>query len=564
VEEPFGRRRWSWDPVLALAPVLLLLLFLLTALRNPIALWSGDQGVKWLEAESLRATGFRSLEIPYPASRIDPQHLLSPAPMLFPFEREDGVQVFKYSAAFALATAWSVELLGPRGFAALPALGLVALCAALWALSRRLLGIRGLEIPLLVTCATPLGIYGVILWEHAPAWALGALALVLVVPVLDSPGQELPWRAFAAGLVLAGAFALRNEALLFGAALGAALPIRERRGRAAMVALSAGLALGLVPIVCLHNWAYHDWIGGQAAVFKEPTAVAPLASLLKRLALAQDLVFSHGEPTGWALALASAVASRVLRRRPWSGGLLAFSAACAAWAAWVSRASVGDGLLATAPWLLLAVAFPAERSAAWRAMTLIGAVTFLVALATVPNSGGAQWGPRYLMFALVPWSMLGLAAGRRLVSGWRTERLAAAAAILLLGLSVLVQQRGFGAAIEADANAGRLLEEVAAQRSSVVATDVWYVPQLLGPVFLDLEVLLLSGPPHLRTFRSVLSGAAIDEFAWLTTRRESKVSLALRRKGFRCEDLEPALPYGLHLARCRLPGSEGEPTARDR
>lgn len=561
MQELSGRWRWSWDPVLALAPVVVILLVVLAALRHPVALWSGDQGVKWLEAESLRATGFRSLEIPYPASRIDPQRLLSPAPMLFPFEREDGVKVFKYSAAFALVSATFVELLGPRGFALLPALGLIALSAALWGLARRLLRVRGVGIPLLMACATPLGIYGVILWEHTPAWALGAMALLLVVPVFEDPGAATGGRPFVAGLAIGAACALRNEALLFGVGLAAAL-VRDRRARRAVPAFAAGLVLGAVPLLAVHEWIYGDWRGGQSAIFSEAASVSPLAPVGARAALIRDLVLSESEPLLWAIALATAAAARLPRKRAVSDALLAAATVVAAWTVLKPETWGGDGLLGTAPWLLLALALPAGKGAAMRALATAGAVTLLLGLVSVPNSGGAQWGPRYLMFALLPWSVLVLAAARAALDRRRWP--ASVSALVLLLLSVWVQIRGFRSVVEADTNAARLTAAVAARPEAVVATDVWYVPQLLGPIYLNHEILLLSGAPHVATLQQVLGGAEIPEFLWVSRSTRSKVDLRLQRSGFRCADVEPSLPYGLRLDLCRTPVRSEGPSAASR
>ena len=127
-------------------------------------------------------------------------------------------------------------------------------------------------------------------------------------------------------------------------------------------------------------------------------------------------------------------------------------------------------------------------------------------LLTAPNDGGSQWGPRYLLFAYVPLSILAADVVQALVApaaavrarqrpgfaSARTTRLAVA--VLLLLAAVWAQRAAYRQLRGTKLTYGRLVDFVAASTfpDGPVVTDVWWLDQL-GAAALGGRNVLFAG-----------------------------------------------------------------------
>lgn len=94
-------------------------------LSEPATFWSVDNAVRFVQLESLRRQGYRSLAAVYPAADLDPQHEFYPIAEGFSYRR-DGRTYLSYPWLFPLVAAPLYGWLGHVGLLVVPALGALA------------------------------------------------------------------------------------------------------------------------------------------------------------------------------------------------------------------------------------------------------------------------------------------------------------------------------------------------------------------------------------------------------------------------------------------------------
>ena len=156
----------------------------------PEAVYSGDIGVKYVQARALGLHRFASMDIPYPGAFLDPADEFLPMRPPFVMFTAGTTQAI-FSPLSAVFQAVVVGLAGIRGLIMLSIVGAVA---TLWAAS--VLVPAGGRAALLVALGigSPLWFYGVSGWEHAPAVALGTAAFALSVGGRGVVRPRLPAR----------------------------------------------------------------------------------------------------------------------------------------------------------------------------------------------------------------------------------------------------------------------------------------------------------------------------------------------------------------------------------
>jgi hypothetical protein len=436
-------------------------------------------------------------------------------------------------------------------------LGTLALSTAIGAR----LGLQPLwAIPLILGLATPLGFYAIVFWEHALATMLAAAALLLAaqglpeIPDDEPAGRRAAARRLLCGLLAGLAWWFRAEAFLLGPALLAGLAWAGA-GRRALGWTAAGVGLALAPLALFNFLAYGAPMGAQvAANYGAPGAAAAL--LTSRLTIAGELLvgLSHRRVfwfAAWACAAAAALAPA--RLRPWAAAALAL---CTAGGLLTTQARDLDWSgLANAATLTLLAPLGLRASAGRPAARLLGGASLAyitAALATAPNGGGAQWGPRYLLLALPALCLLALLAARELVATGASARWLAALALgMLLVAAVGVQLRGFELLEDSYGRNQRIVRVVNARPATLVVTDATYGPQLLGPLYFVRPILFVDTTGPWPELVALLRGRGEGAFAYLTDRPREQAPDALLPLGVRCELVE-GLSFGLSLFDCAL------------
>ncbi|GEM_PF-5892065 len=406
--------------------------------------FSADAGVKYLAARSI-ARHWTDAAIPYPLARLDP-HGRFVLPLTAWLRGRDfaGYSLpFEYLTALALVAFGSLGLILPQ---------VAGTAALLWAQASLadLVGLRpNRNLVLICTAlATPVLFYSLTLWEHT--WGVG-LFLAGTALLLRSLTRTHPSRLMAtgSGLLLSASVLMRREMLIASVlvlVLSAMLGLDRRKPLAIGL---AGLAF-LLPvgaIMLLHPEPLALGLShaspGRAPISTTGHAAGRLAHL--------EWLTAGGIATG-GLVLLSALIGLIGRfRRSWllpavTLGALALALLYAG--NLLSHYSwTNDNPLAYAPLLIWALWSPLilARSrlsvALWLLMFCGAAATMLFAF----DYGGAQWGPRYLLFVFPIGIILALLCRRELLTlaaNGASRRLVTYSFAVLLALSLGLQAIG--------------------------------------------------------------------------------------------------------------------------
>jgi hypothetical protein len=318
------------------------------------------------------------------------------------------------------------ELGGYRLALLLPILGAVACAFAARSLARRI-GSTDPDLAFwVVGLASPVAIYALDLWEHAPGLAL---MLFGVVKMYDAGRAEGRVRdSLAAGLLFGAAATMRTESFVFGLVAGAvllgSLLVSTRnlkavllRGAAAVAGVGAALAANLV--------LERAVLGGSLRAGRAATAAGSSGSEFGTRAK-EAIVTTFGVNLGsdlfdW-IAIACVLAFVVLAvravQRNWPARAtrdLLFLLALPVLLRAFSKPSFAPGFLIAFPLAALGLAY------AWRdGRRRLLAIVALAALPLVWMSqyvGGAypQWGGRYVLATSILLGVIGLVAAMDLV-----------------------------------------------------------------------------------------------------------------------------------------------------
>ncbi|HEU4324010.1 MAG TPA: hypothetical protein VFS21_12750 [Roseiflexaceae bacterium] len=528
------------------------------------AFFNVDANIKWLQASALAGSGWHSDGIADPSLAIDPSGALSPFRTSFAgaffFQTGESWQG-KYSPLFAWLNSAALALFGRHGLllgTVLPALGALLVLARM----ARRMGLGYPVVPvLLLGLGTPLLFYGIVLWEHA----LGLLAaLVATDAALDLSRTPLR-RALVAGLAAGLAALLRTEYICLAPALGVVIafygaprtksrmhrrdaenaedniffslrPLRLcgktfRTQNLLAGALMVGLAL--VPLA-LFNLAQSGTLLGEhlAPELAQRGGAGGLAALVVRqLAVVERLLLPQRFATGW-LVLAPLAALSVVTVWRWRGRRAAAEAGAAALLATTTAAllwgmcdqfdspsdlvSSGGVAVLALLWGLRRERTPADRMAG-ALLGLAGLFGALV-LATLPNAGGDQWGPRYLLL-IYPLLLLPAALGiERLLAAPNTRaRRALLALALLVALgSTAVAAQSFAYARRWHQIHGTTVAAVTARPHSVLVTDSWGFPHTAALGLTDQALLGVEDAAQVRRLDGLLRAQGRDELVWVS------------------------------------------------
>jgi hypothetical protein len=189
----------------ATAAVVLFYAVLGLGMLAPQAVYSGDIGVKYVQARALADRRFTSLDISYPGEFLDPSREFFPLRPPFVMVAGGTTQAI-FPPVSAITQAASVALGGFRGLILLSVLSAAIVLVASWKIAP---AEYALPVILAVGLGGPLWFYAVSGWEHAPAVALSTAAFAWA---MRDPVSR--WTPFLAGSLLGAGATLRDEVLL--------------------------------------------------------------------------------------------------------------------------------------------------------------------------------------------------------------------------------------------------------------------------------------------------------------------------------------------------------------
>lgn len=470
----------------------------------PEAVYSGDIGLKYVQARALAASGYESLAIPYPGAGVDPSGQLFPLEPPFVFVVNGAPQSI-FSPAAAVLQAPAAAVAGIRGLTLISVLsGACVLLAAMALVGRE----DRTALAFVLGLGSPLWFYAVNGWEHAPAVACTTVAFAVALRG-RGPGLAM----LAGGLVGAGS-TLRDEAFLLLPGLLVVLWWRER----SLIRLLAACAAASLPLLAaaLIDIAWFD----RPAAAHLRHAVHMVQSAL-RLTSEPNLEIPSLEPftlrdryeavvNYWlfgatanpliltlAIGVTGAVAAHIRYRWSLPAAIVVAAVSVAALIDTIDVVLAPRwlaGLLHLAPYTIFAVLPGPGGGAPWPRLVLVTTVSYLViAFAGVDTSGGKSLGPR-LLLPVIP--LLATAAIVQIraytrghsvvqrVTGW-----------MGIGLCALALALHLGGAMRAyyvrNAEDGAAVLIARAAREPILVADDPFTAQLFLPLYYQ-KILLLA------------------------------------------------------------------------
>lgn len=538
-------RRAAEKPAVILAAFALFYTVLGLWVLAPEAVYSGDIGVKYVQARAMAAHSLSSMDIPYPGDFLDPAREFFPMRPPFILSTAATTQAI-FSPVSAVLQAIPVALLGVRGLILLSIMGAVV---TLWAAVRLAPPGAAAAVLIAIGIGSPLWFYAVSGWEHAPAVAFGTAAFTVAARGRGTRAAAI------AGLLLGGGAVLRDEVVLLLPGIAAVLWWRSRSARP--VAVMAGAVL--VPLMMAATVEV-GWFHRPAAAHlrhavhlvqrathlsdapnPDVPVLTPFTMRDRYETVVQYWLLGYGN--NWLIALcASGLAAAVVMQ--WNGkplALLAWLVVMAGFAAIdlyevVTAPKWLAGLLRVSPYLVFALLPLPSRPAApeWlRPAILFTAAAYLViAFAGVDTSGGKSLGPR-LLLPLLP--LLAVSAiigiGAYLRAPAVLDRAIGSIGVLLVGMAVTIHALGCVPAYYArnrdDANA---LQSVAETGQRLIVADDEFTAQLLLPLYYRRILLLADTPELSRRLGARLAEERLASLLVVTRWSDTPVDLSPFRK----------------------------------
>jgi len=442
-------RRTDGAGTVALAFLALMLAYACCSfLNDPRGTLGTDTGGKLATLAEMDRTHSVDPDIGYWAEDHDPEGRLHP---LWYTSHVGGRWVNVTTLPMVLAASPLYDVGGPRAVLLLPMLGAAFSALAARALSRRIAGGDGWWAFWVVGLASPIAVYALDFWEHAPGVAFILWGVVFMYDLMDG---RAGWRgALAAGALFGAAATMRTEALVYAAiAVGVAGVVLihrtvARREHTWVRNFQCGLAwLSGIGGVLVANELLERAVLGNAIRAGRAAGTASMAGDATSLRMQEAMTTALGVNrydmhTSWlvgglAVALVAYAAWQFAApgRAGLRAGAIALGAACVVYFACIAGGlDFIPGLLSASPLAAagIAVGWSVRR---WR---VVGAVALLAVpvVWAFQFSGGAgpQWGGRYV---LVTSTLLVVGAAMVMPSMPKAGRLA------LVALAVLVTASG--------------------------------------------------------------------------------------------------------------------------
>jgi hypothetical protein len=479
------------------------------AVLSPEAVYSGDIGVKFVQARALVSHRFASLDLPYPGAFLDGAREFFPMRPPFVIEAGGETQTI-YTPASTVLEAIGVGLAGIRGLIAITVLaGALALYSA-WKIAPREDGVLVLAA---LGLGGPLWFYSVSGWEHAPAVALGAAAFACALRGAEPGGPAV------AGLLLGMGATLRDEMLLLFPGLLLFVWLRSRALKPLVLA-TAFLIAPLLLAAAMDVWWFHRPAAAHlrhaVGLLRRPFSITADAAELPTLrpmtlrqryeAVIQYWLFGYGNDRWIVIFVAGlAVALTIRWRLRTSAGMLVWLAGILVLAAidlheLVTAPKWLAGLQRVSPYFVFGL-FPLPPGVARRGW-LHGAIlcTFAAYLVLTfigaDTNGGKSLGPRLLLpvFPLLAVSSVGRI--RDYVTAARiTDRMLGWAGGALLAASIAMHLLGtIPAYVKRNHDDSGAFKTAAASGERIVVADDPFTAQLLFPLYFRRVILLADSP----------------------------------------------------------------------
>ena len=504
------------------------------------AIYSGDIGVKFVQARALAASGFASLNLPYPGAFLDPDRLFFALRPPFVITAGTETQAI-FPPASSVVQALAVSAAGVRGMIAVTVLAGIA---TLWATARMSEADVQPYALIAVGLAGPLWFYAVSGWEHAQAVACGAVAFALAMR-----GSGIGSAAIA-GAVLGLGVTQRDEVMLLAPGLLWMLWVQTRDWRA-LAAAAAGTAGVVLAATAADVWWFHRppaahlrhavhivrgaWLGTEPGT--DVPSLKPFTLQERYDTVVHYWLLGYGNDrliVLYAAGLAAAVA--VWRAARTSAGLLVWVIAIGVLAA-VDLAEVASapkwmpGILRVSPYCVFAI-LPPPPGRRWTALhtaLVLTALSYLaLAFGGADTTGGKGLGAR-LLLPIVPMLAVASVSAIRdyLRSPARLDRVTGAAGAGLVAIAIAFHAAGtIPAYIARNRDDGSAIMAVKASSERIVVADDMFTAQLLMPLYFRKIIFVAEVPAMMGALAERLDAARIGSVLLVARERPPAFGLA--------------------------------------
>lgn len=502
------RRRGVWLTVPVLGVVALGYMAAATVARPDLGFWSPDSSIRYVQLVSLLRQGYREVAVVYPGGKLDPEGRFYPVGGGFAAVR-DGKVYLLYSPYFPALAAPFYQVFGRVGLIGVPLLSGLSVVSLTFAWLGRLGQWAGAAGALLVGLGTPLAVYSVVFWDHAPVTALTTGAIFCLARSLEGERGIGP---VVAGVLLGLAVWLRNEAYVFAAAAMVLWTVVAGQRRLLPVALGFLLSASFVWALNWHLYGHPLGLKGLAGMEAVKSRLGGAEGwLVRRVLAAYDLLVSTErfvdaqDPirVGTSLGVAAVIilSGWLLRlgvRYLSASSILFGGGAVVVVVGWlVATGSEVMGLLPAVP--ALALLALANLKSAWERLALGTTLLYVAAVVVIGSEGGLQWGPRYLLpvTPLLVWlacsgvwkSCVGLPG--------KLRRSVVQSAVMIGVASIVVQAAGIGM-VRAQAEMSWRVESLLRAAGSQVLATGQPLFHMMGFLYFDRILARVDGPDELR------------------------------------------------------------------
>jgi hypothetical protein len=512
------------------------------ATLHPSVFWSPDEGAKFIQMHSRLVSPEADRRIAYGAAQSDPLFKFYPTAPIYPRPLWPAGVRNHWPPLFPALALPFFRRLGIWGVYAIPLTGgiLTALLAGL--LARRLAPGAAAPAILLAGLASPLYFHSTLFLEHSLACALALGVLLCGWNLFGRSVRHRLTRAIGAAACLAGFYALRDEALLFFAALICAGVATQTTGWKRMLGL-AGLALTPLLLIAARavTVAAHGDSRAAEILNDAVNAMAGLQDPALWRALPRHVLHvlvNNPEQSGvplppeWAAAGLLGITLCVLspsvvsprRFACWLVGVCLITVSGLYGLCLPDRYRAIHGLLLPMPGLALAWLpapddnpRPGQRGSFLTALlTSILIIHLLATWLLRRPAGGPEWGLRYAMVAYLLAAVLGAAAVIRFArASAGLQRCAGLAlAALLSALSCGFGVRGIFELQVTKRDLHAFEREIQTMGAPVV-TDQWWLAAALAPTFVRTDFYTLNPETEL-SFWLARIGARTPAFLYVS------------------------------------------------
>lgn len=511
---------------------------------HPSVFWSPDEGAKFIQMLSRVECGDRTPPIAYGAALFDPSYSFYPSAPFYPQPLQpDGVH-YHWSGLFPLVSYPFYRLAGVAGLYLVPILcGFLATVLAAF-LARRLEPDAATPTVLMTGLATPLLFLSVLFLEHSLTGVLGLGALWCGLCFFSGTLRQKARLALGAGACLAGLFALRDEALIFVAAMLFTAVLNWTFSRT-ITGVRAGLVTTSFLLLLVAAKTGGDAVGGSNRATELIGNINGAMSGLNDLAVWRTLpehvlnvlINYPGQlgvplPQEWSLVGLAGVTlcglSWLMLPKPrfpcWFTGACLVGLTSLIGLATEDRYRAIHGLLLPAPFMVLAwlptdsSRGPSSRGGRFLMLLLpvyLASYVLITWLLRRP-AGGLEWGTRYALLAYLLAAVLGSVAVTRFARecrGWRRPAGLGVAGLLFI-LSCGYGVRGI---IETQVTKRDLVafEQVIDKADCPILTDQWWLAASLAPTFVAIPFYTLNPESRIDSWLSG-AGSRVTTFLYVS------------------------------------------------